>query len=232
MWYTLPWPFDEFFHQYIPYKSITKIDIFQIPSQTKTTISQSSLRTLDATGQTWPSPICHLPHVALYDCIETLHMSYYNTHPPRRLSALRNITLVNSIKCLYFGPLFPETVRSIRVLLFYSQPDYRPPDWPIILRSLSTLPQLDSLRIFMYDLPKTIDDRNCEIIAKIAQLLRDFGFCFRHKYKTSNVDDADSVFDDHKKFINQLCYCNLLSFLDKKPYYSIEDDGCGLTMWS
>ncbi|CAF3028695.1 unnamed protein product [Rotaria sp. Silwood2] len=51
MWYTLPWAFDEFFHEYVPYRCITKIQVFEAPSQKMTTINQSSLRTLDASSQ-------------------------------------------------------------------------------------------------------------------------------------------------------------------------------------
>ncbi len=48
MWYTLPWAFDEFFHDYLPEKCITKIQVFEQPSHNTATIDQSSLRTLDA----------------------------------------------------------------------------------------------------------------------------------------------------------------------------------------
>ena len=99
---------------------ITKIQVFERPSQKMMTIDQSSLRTLDASGQTLASPIFSLPHVALSDCIETLHLSYYNRPIHIHLSALRNITLVNSINCLNDCSSFPTTIRSIRILLFYT----------------------------------------------------------------------------------------------------------------
>jgi len=83
----------------------------------------------------------------------------------------------------------------------------------------------------MYDMPKTVDDRSCQMIAKIAPLLSDFGFCFRNKFTLLTADDFDSVFHDHRKFLKQLCHSILLLSLDKHPYYSIEDKGCGLTMW-
>jgi len=106
------------------------------------------------------------------------------------------------------------------------------PNWPVVLHSLSTLPQLSSLRIFMYDLSETVDDRSCQMIAEVAHLFTDFGFCFRRKYEfPEDKDDDESVFNDHTKFIKQLCHFILLSSLDKQPYYSIEVDGCGLTMW-
>ncbi|CAF3305429.1 unnamed protein product [Rotaria socialis] len=78
MWYTLPWPFDEFFHEYVPYKWITKVQVFEIPSKKMATMDQSSLRSLDASGQTLSSSTCTLPYVAFSDCIETYHLSFYN----------------------------------------------------------------------------------------------------------------------------------------------------------
>jgi hypothetical protein len=230
MWYTLPWVFDEFFHEYIPYKWITKVEVFEQPSQKIMKIYQSSLRTLDASGQTLASSVYSLPHVVLSDRIETFHLSFWNTPVRIDLSTLRNITLVNSIHILN-NLSFPTNIRSIRILLFYHYPNYMLPNWSMVLHTLSTWPQLDSFRVFMYDLVETVDDKNCEIIAKIASLVSDFGFCFRYKYGVLiDGDEIDSVFKDHEKFIKQLCNCILLSF-DKQLYYSIEKDGCGLIMW-
>ncbi|CAF1075860.1 unnamed protein product [Rotaria sordida] len=154
MWYTLPWTFDEFFHEYIPYRWITKVQVFEIPSHNTTAMAQLSLRTSDAAGQTLPSPIFLLPHVALSNYIETLHLSYYNRPINIHLSALRHAT----------------------------------------------------------------------------SSLRDFGFYFRRKFSSLD-DDMKTTFEDHTKFIKQLCDQILLLCLDKQLHYSIEDDGCGLTMW-
>ncbi|CAF3801511.1 unnamed protein product [Rotaria sp. Silwood1] len=49
MWYTLPWAFDEFYHEYLPHRWITKTRVFEIP-QKMMTIHQSTLRTLDTSG--------------------------------------------------------------------------------------------------------------------------------------------------------------------------------------
>ncbi|CAM4838015.1 unnamed protein product [Rotaria magnacalcarata] len=93
MWYTLPWPFDEFFHEYVTYKWITKVQVFEIPSKKMTTMDQSSLRSLDASGQTLSSSICTLPYVGLADCIETYLLSFYNEPIHIYIFGLRNITL-------------------------------------------------------------------------------------------------------------------------------------------
>jgi hypothetical protein len=232
MWYTLPWIFDEFFHKYIPDECITKIQVFEKPSQKLMIINQSSLRTLDAVGEALALPISFLPYVGFFDCIETLHLSFWNRPLHIDLPALRNVTLLNSVNCLNNCSKFPTTIRSICILLFYPYPNYMSPNWAMILHSLSILPQLSSLRVFIYDLVKTMDDGNCQMIAKIARLFSDFSFCFRHKFGLWEDDKLiEPPFKDHKKFINQLFNCILLLSSDKQPYYSIENDGCGLTMW-
>jgi hypothetical protein len=155
MWYTLPWTFAELFYEYMPQRWINKVQVFKILSQQVTTIGPSSLRTFDASSQMWPLPLCSLPHVVLSDCIETLHLSYYNTPIPIHFfiySSQR--TLANSINYLNDCSLLPTIIRSIRILLFYTYPNYMLPNWPVVLHSLSKLPQLTSLRVFMYDLPK------------------------------------------------------------------------------
>ena len=105
------------------------------------------------------------------------------------------------------------------------------PNWSMILHTLSTWPQLSSLRVFMYDMRTTVDDKSCQMIAEAAPLFTDFGFCFRRKHSSWYGIDIDSVFNGHTKFIKQLCHCILRLSLVKQPYYSIEEDGCGLTMW-
>jgi hypothetical protein len=55
MWYTLPWAFDEFFHGEIPYRKISKIQVFEIPRK-MIIISQSFLRSLNTSGPTLLSP--------------------------------------------------------------------------------------------------------------------------------------------------------------------------------
>ena len=236
MWYTLPWSFDEFFHQYIPYKWITRefLHLFHLPSRSTTTtpFKKSSLRTLDASGITLASCIMALPHVVLDDCIETLHLSLYNRHIDINLPNLRNLTLVNSINCLNYGSRFPTTIRSVRILLFHRLPNYMLPNWPVVLDLLSTWPQLTSLRIFMHDLLKTVDDHSCQMMAKTASLLSDFTFCFRYKFDSPGDEEYfDKAFKDHAKFIKQLCHYILLLSGERASYHSIEADGCGITMW-
>lgn len=232
MWYTLPWAFDEFFHEYVPYKWIAGIHVFDRPSSHKTrTINQSSLRTLDASPPTLSSAIFTLPHVTISDRIETVHLSYYNEPIRLPLSMVRHVTLVNSINCLNYYSSFPASIRSIRILLFYTYPNYVRPKWPMVLYSLSTLPRLTSLRVFMYDMPiSTMDDESCQLIAKVAPLFTDFGFCFRRKFDSIDDDELAADFQDHMKFIRHLRDYIFL-FHGKQHSYAIEKDECGLIMW-
>ena len=235
MWYTLPWSFDEFFHQYIPYNWITEVHLFHLPSRSTTTtpFKKSSLRTLDASGQTLASCIMALPHVVLDDCIETLHVSFYNRPIYVNLPHLRNLTLVNSINCLSCCSRFLPTIRSVRIISFHRLPNYMLPNWPLVLHSLSTMPQLTSLRIFMYDLLKTVDDHSCQMIAKAVSSLTDFSFCFRYEYCSPEDDQfLPMAFKDHAKCIKELCRCILLFTGDRNSHHVIEDDGCGVTVWS
>lgn len=232
MWYTLPWAFDEFFHEYVPYKWVTGIHVFEKPSSYETrTINQSSLLTLDASSPSLSSPIIFSPHIVLFDRIETFHLSYYNESIYLPLSKLRHVTLVNSINCLNDSSSFPASVRSIRILLIYTYPSYVQPKWPMVFYSLSTMRQLTSLRVFMYDMPvSTMDDESCQLIAKAAPMFIDFGFCFRRKYSLKVRAELTDDFNSHMKVIRHLRDYILL-FHEKKPFYAIEKDECGLIMW-
>jgi len=79
----------------------------------------------------------------------------------------------------------------------------------------------------MYDLRKTISNKNCPIIAETAVMVTDFGFYFRPRCGPTRYQ-METVFKDHTKFIKQLCHCILLLSSEKQPYYSSEDDDCGL----
>ncbi len=101
----------------------------------------------------------------------------------------------------------------------------------MVLCSLSTLPRLASLRIFMYDMPiSTMDDESCQLIAEVAPLFTDFGFCFRREFSSRDDDELTTDFKDHMKFIRHLRDYILL-FHGKQHAYAIEKDECGLIMW-
>lgn len=233
MWYTLPWAFDEFFHLYVPFNWITEVHVFHPSSQTTTTtIKKSRERTLDVSDQTLASCLRSLPHVILDDHVETLHLSFNNESLDMSLANLRKITLINSFHCLNYCSHLPSTIRSVRILSFGRLPNYMPPDWSVILPSLSTLPQLTSLRIFLYDWLKTVDNHSCQLITKAASLYIDFTFCFRHQFDLPHVDNLRRAFEVQTKFIKQLCHSIHRLSEHKSIYYVMEKDAAGLTLWS
>ena len=131
-----------------------------------------------------------------------------------------------------FDEFFHESIPErwvTKIHVFHHLPNYMLLNWPVVFDSLSWLLQLTSLRVFLYDLLKTIDDHSCQPIAKAASLFSDFIFCFRHTDASSDDDEfLIMAFGDHQKFIKQLCHYILLLTGEKSPYYSIESDGYGL----
>ena len=114
-------------------------------------IDQSSLRTLYASGQTLASLICSFSHRTLSNYIEILHLLYYNRPIHIHLSALHCINLLDIVYCLNYCSSFPTTIHLISVLLFcFFSPNYVLPNWSVVLHSLSIVPQLSALRIFMH----------------------------------------------------------------------------------
>lgn len=227
MWYSFPWRFDEFFHEDIPYQCITKVEVFYKSSE-KIANNQSSLRTFNACGQTFSSILSCLSHVVLFDRIETIHLSFSTKPLYIEFSSLRHITLMNSINYLNYCPSFPRTVR---ILLFGSYPNLILPNWSIAFASHSTLTQLNSSHVFIYDIPIIVDDECCQIMAKMSHLLNHFNFCYRGKDGLILDDDREKTFEDYIQFIKQLYHYILLFSIDKQISYSIEDDGCGLLTW-
>ncbi|CAF3307550.1 unnamed protein product [Rotaria sp. Silwood2] len=230
IWYTLPWAFDEFFQQFLPDRCILNIDVFEFPSKKTTIIGRSHLHTVQASGRRVASPLFSLPNVIQVDQINTLHVSYYNGRLRLPLPNLHQVTFLNSQNCLNHESLLPTTIRSIRLLIFYFHPNYQKTYWPNVLYSLSTLPNLHSLRIIMYHVPTTILDESCPLIEKIALRVTDFGFYFRAKFGLSGDVDPP-IFEVYAKFIKHLCHRIFLLSSNKQPRYSIEDDRCGLTIW-
>lgn len=230
MWYSLPWRFDQFFHEDVPRECITQTEVFYKSSKNILN-TQSSLRTFHLCGQALPSVLSSLPHVVLFDRIETLHLSFCTRSPYMEFSNLRHIVLMNSINYLKFCLSFPRTVRSVRILIFGSYPNYTPPNWPIIFTSLSTLTELNSLRIFIYDISIIVDDECCQMMAKMAHLVNDFNFCYRGRAGSISDHDREKAFKDYIQFIKQLYHYILLFSTEKQISYSIENDGCGLLMW-
>ncbi len=45
-----------------------------------------------------------------------------------------------------------------------------------------------------------------------------------------SINEYKIIFNSHRKFIKQLSHRMLLLSSDKSPYYSIENDGCGIAI--
>jgi hypothetical protein len=204
------------------------MQIFAPPLKTTTVIGPSRLRTLDASGNILPPPIIFLPHLVPLERIDKLHLAFCNSVIRTNLPSLRHVTLLNSLNVLNNVSLFPATIQSIHIVLKYGLPNFMASNWAA-LHLLATLPRLSLLHIALYDMPTTLDNTSCQIIAETVPMLTNFGFCFRRLFGPEGYD-IKSVFNDHAMFIEQLCH-RILLLLDQQPHYIVEQEGCGLTMW-
>ena len=106
---------------------------------------------------------------------------------------------------------------------------YATGDWTA-LRSLHSLPHLRSLRVVLYDLHMSADDRSCAIIAETAMSLVDFGFSFRWRGSFGGIDEV-SAFKSCCSFIEQLRKRIFALSEDEKPQCSVEKDCGGSVVW-
>jgi hypothetical protein len=120
-------------------------------------------------------------------------------------------------------------IRSIQITLHYQSLRFATNDWTV-LRTLSTLPLLISLRVLLYDMRIPPDDISCQIIAETASMISDFCFCFRRLAFEINYD-IDAVYTKYSLFIEQLRNRILALPLNEQPYVVVEEDGHGLIIW-
>ncbi|CAF2985034.1 unnamed protein product [Rotaria sp. Silwood2] len=193
-------------------------------------IARANLRIVEALGRKVAAPLFFLPNVVQVDRINTLRVSYYNGSIRLPLPNPHQITFLNSQKCLNHASSLSTSVCSIRLLPLNHHNNNQYTRWFEILHSLSTLPNLHSLRITMYRRPAIVYDNCCPLIEKITLQVTDFGFYFREKYNTLRSGDLP-IFQQYAQFIKHLCHRILLLSSDKQSCYSIEDDHCGLTIW-
>jgi hypothetical protein len=120
-------------------------------------------------------------------------------------------------------------IQSIQIILHYECLHFGNDDWTV-LRTLSTFPRLKSLRLLLYDMHITPDSTSCQIIAEIAPIVSDFGFCFRRFYGEMDYD-IKTVNMKHSLFIEQLQNRILALPLNKQPYIVRDQDGHGIIIW-
>jgi len=88
-----------------------------------------------------------------------------------------HLTLVDSLNSLNSCSL-STNIRSIHIILHHECLAFTNGDWTA-LRTLSTLPLLNSLRLLLYNMLNPPGNTSCEVIAETALTVADFGFYFR-----------------------------------------------------
>jgi hypothetical protein len=170
-----------------------------------------------------------LPHVVQLDRIDTVHLAYYDWPSNLILTNLRHVTLTNNFISLKTFSSFPYTIRSIHIVLHDYLPGFESCNWSV-LRSLSSLPMIKSLRILLNNMINILNDDTCKIIAETIPILVDFVICFRWKRGKRDAH-VDFVFNNHQVFIEKLHRRIVLLPLDRMPNILVENGGCGLMAW-
>jgi hypothetical protein len=100
------------------------------------------------------------------------------------------------------------------------------PSWTA-LRSLRSLPRLQSFRVVLYELHMSGDHPSCQTIAETAIQVVDFAFSFRRCGYFADTD-LHTAFQRCCSFIEELRRKMLILSGDEKPQCSTGKDGCGL----
>jgi hypothetical protein len=175
-----------------------------------------------------PSFVTFLPHIISSNQIVELHLFRCDRQISVNLPTVSRLTLINSLDSLNSCTHLTNT-QSIQIILdhqyFYLGND----DWTV-LRTLSTLPRLISLRIVLYDMRDSPNDTSCQIIAETAPIVSDFGFCFR-RFSGGMGYDMDAVRMKQPLFIEQLKNRILALPSNRQPYIVSDQDGYGIIIW-
>ncbi len=175
-----------------------------------------------------PSSVAFLPHIMSSNQIVELHLLGCNRQISLNLPSLSRLILIDSLDSLNSCTLLTN-IQSIQIILHHQYLCFGNDDWTI-LRTLSTLPRLISLRVVLYDMRVPPDDASCQIIAETAPIVSDFAFCFRRD--NYEIDyDKDAVYTKHCLFIEQLQNRILTLPLNQQHYIVIEKDGHGIIIW-
>lgn len=225
LFYTLPWVFDKFFQLCVPDRCISELQVFMSPSMSKD--YSSRLIKLDMSDNL-PSCTTLLSHMMFPNKIVDLQLFRCKRQVSMNLPNVSHLNLIDSLDALRSNSL-PFNVRSIQIVLHHECLRFSTDDWTI-LRALSTLPLLKSLRILLYDMRIPPDDTSSQIIAEVALLLSDFSICFRRDKYLDSYDKV-SAYRRHWLFIKQLRKRILVASLERELYISVEKDGCGLVAW-
>ena len=174
------------------------------------------------------SSVAFLPHIMSSNQIVELHLLRCDRQIFLNLPSLSHLILIDSLDSLNSCTLLTN-IQSIQIILHYQYLRFGNNDWTV-LRTLSTLPRLISLRVLLYNMRISPDATSCQIIAETATIVSDFGFCFRRS--NYEIDyDIDAVYMEHSLFIEQLQNRILALLLNEQPYVVREQDGHGIIIW-
>ncbi|CAF4959241.1 unnamed protein product [Rotaria sp. Silwood1] len=226
LFYTLPWIFKEFFELCVPDRCISELQVFTSYFQTNK-IHSSRLIKLNMSDNL-PSSTTFFSHLISSNEIVELHLLRCDRQVSVNLPNIRHLILTDSLDSLNSSQLL-RNIRSIQITLHHQCTSFATCDWTA-LRKLSSLPELNSLRMLLYNMHIPPDDTSCQIIAEIVPIISDFSFCFRrHHYQA--VYDVDSAEMKQSSFIEQLKNHILALSLNKQPYIVVEEGTSGLTVW-
>ncbi|CAF4470419.1 unnamed protein product [Rotaria socialis] len=168
-----------------------------------------------------PSSATFFSHLISSNEIFELHLLRCDRQVSMNLPNLRHLILTDSLDSLNSFQL-SKNIRSIQITLHHQCTNFATCDWTA-LRKLSSLPELNSLRVLLYNMHISPDDTSCQIIADVAPMISDFSFCFRRRHYQA-VYDLDSAQMKQSSFIEQLKNRILALSLNKQPYIVVEED--------
>jgi hypothetical protein len=199
--------------------------VFTLPS---TNINSCSRLVKLNVSDNLPSFAAFLPHIISSNQIVELHLFRCDRQSSVNLPSVSRLILTDSLDSLN-GCRYLTNLQSIQIILHYRSHRFGNDDWTV-LRTISTLPRLFSLRVLLYNMRIPLDDTTCQIIAETAPIVSDFSFCFRRLNEAIDYD-VDVVYMQHSLFIQQLKNRILYLPLNEQAYIIVEEDGCGIAIW-
>ncbi len=222
----MPWIFKEFVEICVPDRCISNLQVFT--SSFSANINSSSRLVKLNMSDNLPSFIAFLPYIMSSNQIVELHLLGCNRNVSLNLPFVSRLILTDSLDSLS-NCTYLTNIQSIQITLHYRCLRFGNDDWTV-LRTLSTLPRLKSLRILLYNMRVPPNDRSCQIIAETAPIVTDFGFCFR-RFGGPMDYDVTAACIEHSLFIEQLRNRILALSLNKQPYIICDQDGHGIIIW-
>ena len=227
LWYTLPWAFNEFVQLPIPDEEISQLELLDL-HHSSTMRSSSHLVRMDLICNEI-SPLLTQSPIMCPENIEELHLFCCDRDINLKLPSLKHLNVINSLDALHRCCSISVNIQSIIIVIQRWNVPYATGNWPA-LRSLRSLPNLQSLRIVLYEMHIPAGDTGCEIIAETAMWVVDFAFSFRWE-GYSRVLGSDFSFERCCSFIEQLRRKIFALSGDDRPQCFTEKDGCGLIVW-